>query len=175
MNAHRNGGAQPEGVGHLLLRGMRQIRSEEGANLVEFAISAAVFFAILIGAFEFSWAAYAYHYVSDAAREATRYAIVRGSDCVGMPDCDITDPQIDTWVKNLGYPGITPGSLKATTTWLAKTPTSTGMTWVACAGQCNAPGNAVNVVVTYTFPLSIPFWQNTDLTLSSSSQMVISQ
>jgi len=164
-----------EGKSHLLRRCMREICSEEGGNLVEFGISAAVFFALLIGAFEFSWAAYAYHYVSDAAREATRYAIVRGSDCSGMPDCGITDPQIQTWIRNLGYPGIDSSKLTSTTTWLAATPTDTGMTWVSCAGQCDAPGNAVQVVVTYTFPLSVPFWQNTSLTLSSSSQMVISQ
>jgi hypothetical protein len=39
----------------------------------------------------------------------------------------------------------------------------------------NNPGNPVQVTVTYTFPLGIPFMPSRALTMSSTSQMIISQ
>jgi Flp pilus assembly protein TadG len=148
--------------------------AEEGATLIEVAVSFALMIALIVTIFQISLALYASHFVADAAREATRYAIVRGSSsCSNSPNltnCNATAEQIKSWVRNLGYPGIDPQRLNATTTW-----PSGGVDCYPSASPCNNPGSLVNVVVTYEFPLSIPFWKSATINLQSTSQMVISQ
>lgn len=155
------------------------VTSEQGATLVEFALCAMVLFAMLFGSLQISLALFSYNFVSEAAREATRYAIVRGSQCTGMPDCNATSAQIQAYVQTLNYPGINVSNLTATATWLSATGGPPNTTWVACTAgpgiTCNAPGNAVNVVVTYTFPVNIPLVPPMNFSLSNTSQMVISQ
>jgi Flp pilus assembly protein TadG len=144
---------------------MRRLRDEEGATLVEFALSSAILFMSLFGIIAFCNALYSYNFVSDASHEATRYAIVRGSDCTGFTDCNITSAQLQTYVQGLGYPGIIPGNVTAAATWSGANVPS------------NAPGNTVSVTVTSTYQLNIPFWPQTGtiLHLSSTSHMTISQ
>lgn len=156
------------------------LRSEEGATIVATALSCTILLCLFVGIFDMSLALYNYHLVCDAARDATRYAIVRGSaSCTNSPNlsnCNATSSQIQSYVQGLGYPYS--GQLTVTTTWLTAvssgTPATT--TWTACSsGTCNAPGNLVNVVVTESFPLNVPFISNLTLHLSSTSQMVVSQ
>jgi hypothetical protein len=71
----------------------------------------------LFGIFGFCGALYSYNFVSDAAYEATRYALVCGSACSGFTDCNITSAQLQTYVRNLGYPSIIPSNLTAAATW----------------------------------------------------------
>lgn len=135
--------------------------------------------ALLFGAIQIGYALYAYNYVSDAAREATRYAIVRGStsctDTPSLSNCNATAGQIQTYVRNLGYPGFSSGNVTVTTTWCSASSTPPA-TWSTCSSTTgNAPGNAVNVVVTYALPFSIPYWRSTTLNVSSTSQMIIQQ
>lgn len=129
---------------------------------------------LFIAIFEICLALYASHFVADAAREASRYAVVRGSSsCTNSPNltnCDVTADQIQIWVRNLGYPGINPQNLTVTTTW-----PSTGSDCYPSSSPCNNPGNPVSVQVTYAFPLNIPFWKSATINLSSTSQMVISE
>jgi Flp pilus assembly protein TadG len=149
-----------------LSRTLRRLKQEEGATLVEFGLSCAVLFMTLFGIFELSNALYAYNFVADAAHEATRYALVRGSACTGLTDCNInSSTALQTYVRGLGYPGIDPNNLTAAATWSGSNTPS------------NAPGNTVSVTVTYTYPLNIPFWpqSGTILHLSNTSQMTISQ
>lgn len=160
----------------------RPLRGDDGEGLVEMAISIAVVLMLLFGVFDFSLAFYTYHYVSDAAREATRYAIVRGNrSCIQTPNlsnCDASGPAITSYLQSLDYPGIDTSQLGVTTTWNTAVKQSSGaMTWNGCgtADACKAPGNQVQVTVTYPFPLSIPFWQQTTVQLTSTSEMVISQ
>jgi Flp pilus assembly protein TadG len=144
---------------------MRRLRGEEGATLVEFALSSIVLFMTLFGIIGVSGALYTYNFVTDAAHEATRYAIVRGSACTFSANCPVTSAQLQTYVRSLSYPGIVPADLTAVATWSgANTPS-------------NAPGNMVSVTVTYTYPLNIPFWPHSGeiLHLTSTSQMAISQ
>jgi Flp pilus assembly protein TadG len=146
---------------------LRRLQPEQGATLVEFALSCAVLFMTLFGIFELSIALYSYNFVADAAHEATRYALVRGSACTGFTDCNIkTSTPIQTYVRGLGYPGINPNNLTAAATWSGPT-----------TSPINAPGNMVSVTVTYTYPLNIPFWPQSGsiLHLSNTSQMTISQ
>lgn len=139
--------------------------------MVEMALSLIVLLTILFGLIEICLALYTYHYVSDAAREGTRYAIVHGASCqVSGVSCTVTKPQIQTYVQNLGYPGITTSAMTVTTTY---SPYPAGGTCVAAL--CNGPGDLATVTAQYKFPLSIPFVPSRTLTISSTSSMVISQ
>jgi Flp pilus assembly protein TadG len=161
-----------DSVGRLRVR--QHACNECGATIVETAISFSLLICSLLGAFQIALALYTYHFVSDAAREATRYAIVRGStSCSNTPNlanCNATAAVIQAWVRNLGYPGINPNNLTVTTTW----PT-TGANCYPSTSPCNNPSNLVNVAVNYVFPLNVPYWKTGSINIVSSSQMVISQ
>ena len=154
-------------------RGYRRV---EGAALVEFAISVSILLTLVLGTMEICLALYSYHATNLAAREASRWAIVRGStSCTNTPnltDCDATAAEIRTYVSNLGVLNIPTSDV--TVTWL-KASSTQPTTWSTCAGTCNAPGNQVQVKITYPFTLDIPFVSSQTLSLSSTSAMVISQ
>ena len=168
----------------LLGKALGGFHSEKGVSMVETALTLPVVFALLFAAFEFTMMVYAHEFVSDASREATRYAMVRGStSCTNTPNlsnCNLgpstTGNQIQTYVQSLGFP--LSSDLTATATWLtATTAGSPGTTtWSTCSsGTCNFPGNAIRVTVTCAFPVNFPFWRVFTFSISSTSQMVISQ
>jgi len=158
----------------------RILRNEAGSGLVETALSASLLLLLIFGILEISLALYSYHCIGEAAREGTRYAIVRGStSCINTPkltDCNATAAAIQTYVKGIGFSGLdSGGSMNVFPSWLNDSGTAPA-TWTACtSGVCNVPGNLVKVQVTYQFPLRIPFWPGTAVTLQSTSQMVIAQ
>ena len=63
--------------------GMRKDRrprlNEIGSAVLEFGLVVVMFFMFVFGVMDFGRALYTYHFVSNAACEATRYAMVRGS------------------------------------------------------------------------------------------------
>jgi Flp pilus assembly protein TadG len=154
---------------------LRRSRSEYGSTLVETALSLVILLTVALGVMEMSLALYTYHFVSDAAREGTRFAIVRGSSCAtnaGLASaCPATQADIQSYVRGLGFPGIDPSLMTVTTTAYLAYPTGTVCT--AAFLTCMSPGNQVKVTVRYQFPLSIPFIPASTLSMSSSSQMVI--
>lgn len=162
------------------------LRNEEGAAMVETAISSAVLLSVLIGMAQLFMALYGYHYVAYAAREGTRWAMVRGSECsvdsASMPYCGAAGADIQSHVQGLGFPGIDATKVTATAKWMtASQPTPTSpTTWTVCSTDtvgtgCNAPGHMVVVDVTYAYPLNIPFVSNTSVSMTSTSSMVITQ
>ena len=158
---------------------LRCLRGDEGATIAETGLACIAFFAMLLGTFQMMMASYMFHFVSDAAREASRYAIVRGStSCTNTPNlsnCNASASQIQGYIRSLNYPGVTSSNLTIATTWLAAS-SSYPKTWSSCtSGTCNAPGNMVKVVATYAFPFSVPFVPKTTFNLTSTSEMVISQ
>ena len=170
-----------------LLRHSR-LDGESGSALVEFALSAAMIFAMFFGIIQFGSALYTYQYANEVARELTRYAIVRGSACTAMPNCGFTDSNstLQTYARaTYTYPGLDATQLSVSTTWYSPVHNSNGTIntsgsgngWTACASGsgCNMPGHMVKVSVSYPFLLSIPFWRATTLNVTSSSSMVISQ
>jgi Flp pilus assembly protein TadG len=66
-------------------------RSERGASLVEYAFVVILFLSLIFGVSGFGHALFVYHHLNNAAREASRYAAVRGFDCnvtpAGQPSC----------------------------------------------------------------------------------------
>src|SRR5215469_4674352 len=62
---------------------------EDGTNLVETTIAFSVLALFLFGAFEFSLLFFTYQNVADAARQAARWAAVRGGQsCTNVPNLD---------------------------------------------------------------------------------------
>jgi Flp pilus assembly protein TadG len=149
----------------------------DGAAIIEFAVASAVLVPVLFGIIEMCLAFYSFNFVAEAAREATRYAAVRGStSCLltpGLADCNLnTSGSLQTYVRGLGLPGA--NNVTVTASWLTASAT-TPTTWTACAtAPCNVPGNEVKVFVSYTLPLAIPF-ARTRFSFGSTSEMVISQ
>jgi Flp pilus assembly protein TadG len=136
------------------------LKGECGSGLVEYAFVFMLLMTMLLGIADFSRALYAYHFVSSAAREATRYAIVRGCSTGITQNCTMraSATDIQTFVKNVPL-GIDASKVTATTTW---TPN-------------NKPGSVVQVEVQYPFNFFFPFVSSSTLNIKSTSQMVISQ
>src|SRR5215471_7622467 len=59
----------------------RLLCRDEGSALVEMGLGMTVFMAFFFGLIQFCYGLYAYNYVGEAAREASRFAMVRGSTC----------------------------------------------------------------------------------------------
>lgn len=148
-------------------------RSEEGAALVEFALTVTMLLVLLFGTIVVCMAFYTYNVVTEAAKAGSRYAIVRGSESCGdlTPGCNATSPSIQDYVRSLSFPGINPSNLNVTATW---SPSNPGEDCTP-SPSCNNPGDYVHVNVRYTFDFAIPFIPSQALAMSSRSQMIISQ
>jgi Flp pilus assembly protein TadG len=157
---------------------------EEGSTVVEVALTLGILLMVVIGMFQMLLAVYTYHSLSEIAREATRYAIVRGANCINLAGCNADNTTIQTYAQGLAYPGIVSGSITTKTNWytvtMDTTPTIPTAVLTACGSGtpppgCNNPGNQVQVQVQYQFPVNIPFLSSTTINMSSTSAMVISQ
>ncbi len=122
---------------------MRRGREDEGGSLVEMAlVSAFIFLPTIFAIFEVSFAVYSYNYVSQMARLATRYAVVRGSfSCAiqsNFPDCNLgpgggSNPTtadgstaLQNYVRSYVYPGINANNVTVTATWWTADVTNPG-------------------------------------------------
>jgi Flp pilus assembly protein TadG len=171
----------PDSVMRLALR-QRGSRGEEGSAILETALSIVVLFTFLFGIMETGFALYSYHFIADAAREGARYAIVRGSTagttpcaapglatCIAQGGTDTGD--IATYVKTLGFPGINPSYMTVNSAWSIYAHGTT----CPVSPPCNSPGNLVRVIVTYNFPLNLPFFPPKTFAMSSTAAMIIQQ
>jgi Flp pilus assembly protein TadG len=154
-------------------RMVRRLSHDGAASLVEFAFSVSILLALIMGTMVMSLALYSFHYISNAAREGARYAMVRGSNCSTYgnlaADCPLASSSaLQTYVRNLGFPIINTSNLTVTTTWSAN-----GSTWASSPASKNLPNDYVKVVVTYTTPVNIPFVSSRNLSFSSTSVAVI--
>jgi Flp pilus assembly protein TadG len=153
----------------------RRARDEQGSAILETALSMIILLTFLFSVMETGFALYSYHFIAEAAREATRYAIVRGSSAgptcstYTSPSCAVTTPQITSYVQNLGFPGINPNKMTVNTTYAGY---PTGATCSPSAA-CNNPGNQVTVTVQYNFPLNVPFIPAHTFAMSSTAAMII--
>jgi len=135
------------------------VRSQRGSAVVEFAAAFTVLFTFLFAIVDLSRALYAYHFIADAAREGTRYAMVRGSSCTSWTTaCPAAASDVSNYLKNAPA-GINPQAMTVTTTW----------------NPNNNPGSIVQVQVQYGFQPIFPLVPKGTLTMTSSSQVVISQ
>ena len=120
----------------------RLLIADEGATVLEAAVGLVVLLGLFIAIVQISLALYASHFLADAAREASRYAVVRGSmSCSTTPNlsnCNVSADEIQTWVRNLGYLGINLQQLSVSTTW-----SSIGSACYFFVLLCNNLGNLV--------------------------------
>jgi Flp pilus assembly protein TadG len=154
-------------------------RTQRGASMVEFAISASALLLIMFGILELGRVMYTYHTVSNAARLGSRWAMVRGSACTQLDHCNATSSDIQNYVLSVvpmvdasstTAPGCSSAGLCVNATWSSSTDPG-----VDCGNTgTNDPGHLVCVTVSYPFNFAIPFVSTTALTLSSTSKMVIS-
>lgn len=147
----------------------RNFRSEEGAEIVEFAFAATALFVFFFGVIELGIVLFMQNTAAEVARDTSRWASVRGSDCANPP---ITDGTCTTGV------GTTKAQIEAYAQ--ADLPGASGMTvtptWYTASGTATSTdpgaGGSVKVVVSYTFA-SVPFISSSGLTVTSTSQSVI--
>jgi Flp pilus assembly protein TadG len=121
---------------------------DRGSSLMEMAMAGPLFVMLLLGIAEFGRAVWLYDTVSHAAREATRFAIVRGGESGRAANATT----IQTFVRQI--PGL--AQAQVTTTWQPN----------------NQPGSVVSVNVQVPFAPALPLLPA--LTVSSTSQLVIS-
>lgn len=168
-------------------KGVRRSR-RRGDAIIEAAITLAFFVSLLFGIEEFSRALYAYHFVSHAARQATRWASVNGEECAADVDSDspngscngtagmnngpASDSDITTYVQNLAPAGITTGNISTSSCGTATGTECSESTLTACANNANADGCMVKVTVNYTFHFLVPL-VGTSIPMSSTSEMII--
>ena len=135
-------------------------RGEEGSSLVEMALSYSVLFILLFCVMETCLAFYSQHMISEAARGGARYAMVHGSSCTTSTgsSCTLGSAQINTFVTGLVWPNIAGGTMSANTTYPN--------------GNENV-GSEVQVQVTYTFKVTMPFVPKDTITLTSTSKVPI--
>lgn len=148
----------PRILKHLFCRGNKN--AEEGSGLIEFALCALLMLITMFGILEIGRAVYAYHCVSHVAREATRWAAVRGSSCSGLSGgCPATAANVRNYVLSITPGGIDQGQLTVNTTWSPN----------------NDPGGTVNVNVQYNFDFAVGLVGTSPIHMHSTSQYVISQ
>jgi len=164
-------------------RAGRNLGHDLGSTLAEFAIVLPVLLTFLFGIMDFSRFLYTDHFISEVAREGTRYAVVRGSTfgstaCASTSTfaCNATSANVQSYVRGLTPPGITSGSLTVTTTWPGTAPTGAATACRSTSGN-NSPGCLVQVLVSYPYHFMLPFLPSSasTWTVTSTSVMVISQ
>jgi Flp pilus assembly protein TadG len=173
---------------------LRCLLGEAGGTLLETAFSLLILLTVIFGIAEVSLALYSYHYVSNAAREGARYAIVRGSTWETAPwnsngeggacatdtnpgGCTASTAQIASYVSKLGFPGINITAGDVCVEYFTSVPTSPATTCSANSSP-NGYGNVVLVKVTYNFNFGLPFMHGANsftYPLTSTAQMVIAQ
>lgn len=165
-------------------------RGQRGVGLVEFALVVMVFMTMVLGVIDFSRALYTYHFLSNAARQATRWAAVNGMNCdkdtsttdsggscngtYGMNNGPASATDVENYVANHVPMGIDASKLSTTVTWPVGTDSPVFCDSSSAYYQgANYPGCTVEVQITYPFSFLYPFVHSGTITMSSSSEMVI--
>ena len=149
---------------------------ERGSAILEFAYTMVIAFVLIFAMIDFARALYSYHFISEAAREGTRFASVRGALCSNSANpCPAQPDDIVAFVKQLVPDGIDPSKVNVIPQW-------PGNGQPVCGS--NYPGCPVQVRVTYNFSFIFPFdfyklppisFLANSILMSSTSEMVISR
>jgi Flp pilus assembly protein TadG len=141
--------------------------------MMEFAIAATAVMLLVFGILEFGRVMYLYHTVSNAARLGSRWAMVRGADCVSPLDhCNADSGDIQTWVQSQVPAAVDGNIFTVSAAWSTSTDPSGDCTETDPSGA-NLKGHVVCVTVSYPFHFALPFISTTTLSLSSTSRMII--
>jgi Flp pilus assembly protein TadG len=133
---------------------------------------------LVFGVIDCSRALYTYHFVSLAAQEGARYAIVRGEDwplsCATATSfsCQASAANIKTYVQSLATPGITAANITVTPTWPQ-------LTVNGAATGCNSTttqakeGCLVKLQVSYTYHFFLPYLPTGGIPMTATSEQAI--
>lgn len=153
--------------------------AEDGSNLVELALSLSVLLSVVMGVIGMSTLAYTKQFVTLSARQAARYAAVRGSTFSAQAcssstayGCQAAATDVSAYVNSLMPVGLTTSKTAVKTTWPGLT--GSGLGCLTLNGN-NSPGCVVQVTVSYSFSYGLPFLPTGATTLQSTSTMPISQ
>jgi Flp pilus assembly protein TadG len=125
-------------------------------TMVEFALVASVFLLLIFATIQVALTVYNYNTVCSVARETVRFAMVH-SPASANP---ATNSQIQQIAINNAV-GLDPSRLTVTVTWPA---------------DANLPlQKDAQIGISYQYQLNIPFLAPVSLTLTSTSQMLVSQ
>ena len=127
----------------------KRFRNQRGGTVLEMAIAGPLFFILMFGITEFGRAVWLYSTMSHTAREAARFAIVRGAESGRA----VSSGDVETFVQNRA-PGL--ANADVTTTW----------------DPNNQPGSVVEVRVQATFAPAVGIIPS--FPLSATSRLVIS-
>jgi Flp pilus assembly protein TadG len=128
-------------------------RGRRGSTLIEFALIAVLLFVVIFAVFEFTRFALVYTTLAQAAKAATRYAIVHGANRTGVSGTDPeSKPGATTHVEDVVryYAGaglINTAALPAA----CGSPQPAGICVTYPDGNSNEEGNRVSVTVTYQY------------------------
>lgn len=125
-------------------------RNERGSTLVEFALVLLIAMTILLGIMEFGRAVWIYGTIAHAAREGTRFAIVRGAESAAPADTAAVRAYVQA---RAGFGTAT----QVTTSWQPD----------------NKPGSVVQVMAQYNYQPVLPLVPSGGINLRSTSRMVI--
>jgi len=129
----------------------RRLRGERGSTVVEFAIACTIFFMLVFGAFSFSQALSQYNIVSNASKDAVRWAAVRGST-TGQTAATVSDVHDFIVTKMFGI------AETDTTRW---NPNTKGL------------GSVVTVTVRASYSIAGPLIPSLTIPMQSQAQMEI--
>jgi hypothetical protein len=158
-------------------RTRRASKSEtRGSSLVEQSFIIVFLLTMMLGIIDCGRALYTYHFVSNVAREATRWASVRSTRaCATGPitPCPADAGNIrSTFTATMSSMGLDSSKITITPTYAA--PPSIGAS--SCPAVNNLAGCMVHIDVTYHYTfLFAPFISAPPITMSSSSEMLITQ
>ncbi len=155
---------------------------ELGSELIEYALVLPALMFMLLGIAGMSILGYTYHFTAYAAREATRYAMVRGSTW-GTTTCSTTTTfacnasadDVTKFVRSLVTQGISSGSaLTVSTTWPGTGLAGAATSCPTATGR-NSPGCLVKVTVSYSYTYNIAMLPASTFNFAGSSQVVVVQ
>lgn len=154
------------------------IQDESGSILIETAFSLVLLLTGVFGMVYFAVALYTYQFVTYAAQQGTRYAIVRGAhwgsnSCTSTTtlNCNATAANITSYVRSLAPPAITAGITMVSPTWPGQA--VNGAT--AGCSTANNQGCLVKVQVSYSFSFIVPFLPTSAVNFTGTSQEAIQE
>ena len=146
----------------------RALGDEEGAELVEFSLTAMMLLTVIIGITELCIVFFSYSTAAEASRSTARWLATQGvSSCTANDTTCIPSADAIT-----AYLRAIPGAAQMTATVQWCTTATTCSTTATTANA--AKGDMVQVQVQYTY-VSVPFVAPSGLTATSTSQMAIWQ
>jgi Flp pilus assembly protein TadG len=130
--------------------------SRSGQTMIEFMLSAALLLLLVFGIMEMALVVFTYNSISNAAREASRYAIAAGPNS----PAPASTSQIQAFAMKCAP------SLKLSAS-------DVNVSWITDPNLSSRQD--AKITVSHTYPVSVPFLPKVNLKLSSTSQMMASQ